>query len=525
MKLVVILLYILSFFFANNLIAQQNARPNIVIILTDDLGFSDIGCFGSEISTPNLDKLAKKGVTMTNFYNCARCCPSRASLLTGLYPHQAGVGDMTDNKGYPPYQGYLNSNCITIAQALKQAGYYTITSGKWHVGMDSSAWACKRGFDKSFTMMNNGSSYYTNEPLYNDGKTITFMKDCKEIKREDTTYYLTKYITDFAVKAIEEQKSSGKPFFLYVTYTAPHWPLQAMQEDIKKYKGKYRKGWDAIREKRYKKQIANGIIKPTWKLSARYEKVLNWQSLSETEKENWDARMAIYAAMVDRMDKGVGEIVEALKKTGKEENTIILFLSDNGGSADEVQKLKTVIKKNGQPGSAASIDSYDPSWGNVSNTPFRLFKKNMHEGGISTPFIAYYPGFAKAGTINNSTAHIIDIMPTCLELAGAKYPVYYNENKLTPLEGISLAGIIKSGAGIGNDTLYWEHEGNKAIRAGKWKLVYEAEYGNWELYDMEKDRTETTNLSASYPALVTKLLNAYQKWEKKVGVVDWAKIK
>ena len=518
-------IFICIFFLFQLLHAQQSNRPNIVIILTDDLGFSDIGCFGSEISTPNVDKLAKNGVIMTNFYNCARCCPSRASLLTGLYPHQTGIGDMTDNKGYPSYQGYLNSNCITIAQALKQVGYYTITSGKWHVGMNSTAWACNRGFDKSFTMMNNGSSYYTNEPLYNDGKTITFMNGCKEMKREDTTYYLTQYITDFAVKAIEEQKNNSSPFFLYVTYTAPHWPIQALDEDIKKYKGKYMQGWDAFREQRYKKQITAGIIKPEWELSPRYEKAMDWNALSNAEKDRWDTRMAIYAAMVDRMDKGVGKIVEAIKETGKEKNTIIIFLSDNGGSADEVQKNKTVIKKNGKPGSSESIDSYDPSWGNVSNTPFRLFKKNMHEGGISTPFIAYYPELAKAGTINNATAHIIDIMPTCLELAGVKYPAYHNKNKLTPLEGISLVDIIKNGKGTGNDTLYWEHEGNKAIRAGKWKLVYEAEYGNWELYDMEKDRTEINDLAINYPAIVNQLLAAYEKWEKKVGVVDWNKIK
>jgi len=263
--------------------------------------------------------------------------------------------------------------------------------------MDSSAWACNRGFNKSFTMMNNGSSYYTNEPLYNDGKIITFMNNCKEVKREDTTCYLTQYITDFAVKAIEEQKNNSNPFFLYITYTAPHWPIQALDEDIKKYKGKYMKGLDYYREERYKKQIASGIIKSEWKLSPRYEKALDWNSLSDAEKDKWDTRMAIYAAMVDRMDKGVGEIVEAIRKAGKEKNTIIFFLSDNGGSADEVQKNKTVIKKNGKPGSVGYIDSYDPSWGNVSNTPFKLFKKNMHEGGTSTPFILLLiiPGFPK----------------------------------------------------------------------------------------------------------------------------------
>jgi arylsulfatase A-like enzyme len=503
---------------------SDSSRPNIIIILADDMGFSDLGCYGSEIATPNLDKLASGGIRFTNFYNCGRCCPSRASLLTGLYPHQVGVGDMLQNKGYPAYQGYLDDSCVTIAQLLQQAGYYTITSGKWHVGTETSALAYNRGFDQSFSMLNNGSSYYKNGPLYNDGRTVTFMKGDQAVQR-DTNYYLTQEITDFAVNALDKHTDKAQPFFLYLTYTAPHWPIQAMQEDIDKYKGHYKMGWDKLREARYQKLIANKLIDNNWALSLRHETVPAWNSLSETEKEQWDLKMAIYAAMIDRMDQGVGQILAQLKKMGQDKNTLILFLSDNGGSGDEVLKLNYVIQKNGKAGSGESIDSYDKNWGNVSNTPFRTFKRNVHEGGISSPFIAHYPNVIPPGHINPSVAHIMDIMPTCLEMAKVKYPGTFNHHALKPLEGVSLVKNITNQSTDAHETLYWEHEGNKAVRDGQWKLVYELESGQWELYDVIKDRTETHDISAQYPEQVKRLKLLHEQWSSKVGVVDWLKIK
>ncbi|MDB5273852.1 MAG: sulfatase [Chitinophagaceae bacterium] len=503
---------------------QKNNRPNIIIILADDMGFSDLGCFGSEIATPYLDQLAAGGMRMNNFYNCGRCCPSRASLLTGLYPHQAGVGDMLQNKGYPAYQGFLDDSCVTIAELLKQAGYHTITSGKWHVGTEASALACNRGFDKSFTMLNNGSSYYKNGPLYNDGRTVTFMEGCTPVQR-DTTYYLTQQITDFAVQALDEQKNNVNPFFLYVTYTAPHWPIQAPQEDIDKYKGHYMGGWDKLREARRAKMIHENIADESWKLSTRFENVPAWETLSEKEKKAWDLKMAIYAAMVNRMDQGVGEILHKLKETGQDKNTLIIFLSDNGGSGDEVRKLNYVIQRNGKPGSAENIDSYDRPWGNVSNTPFRTFKRNVHEGGISTPFIAYYPGVISPGTINPATAHIMDILPTCLDVAQIKYPATFHGNTLKSLTGVSLMENFKNFSIVANQTLFWEHEGNKAVRDGKWKLVYELDWDKWELYDMTTDRSETNDLSAQHPDQVKRLKALHDQWCQKVGVVDWLKIK
>ncbi len=498
-------------------------RPNIIIILADDLGFSDIGCYGSEIPTPNLDKLAYGGLRLTNFYNSGRCCPSRASLLTGLYPHQAGIGDMLLNKGTYGYQGYLSDSCVTIAQLLKQAGYHTITSGKWHVGTSQSALAHNRGFDKSFCMLNNGSSYFKNGPLYNDGRTVTFMQNGQVINR-DTTYYLTQNITDFAIDAIEAQKNNKNPFFLYLTYTAPHWPIQALEEDIQLFRGKYLVGWDTIRERRFKKQIIEKILDKTVILSSRYNKVPEWTNVPEGDRNLWDQRMAIYSAMIYRMDKGIGEILQKLQQIGEEKNTLIIFLSDNGGSGDEVQKDNLVIQRNGIRGTGDYIDSYQKNWGNVSNTPFSLFKKNMHEGGISTPFIAYYPGVIKPGQINHSTGHIINILPTCIELAKIKYPQSFNGKLLKQPEGKSMTNIFK-GATSGNDTLYWEHEGNKAIRAANWKLVYELNQNEWELYDLNSDRSETNNISNKYPDKVKQLKAAHDKWCTKVGVADWTTIK
>lgn len=508
-----------------NLHAQQkNEKPNIIVILADDMGFSDLGSFGSEISTPNLDKLAKEGLKITQFYNSGRCCPSRAALLTGLYPHQAGVGDMVQDKGSQAYQGFLSEHSVTIAQLLKTAGYNTIVSGKWHVGLVPSALAHNRGFDKSFTMQNNGSSYFNSEPIYNDGRKVTFLLNGKPIVRQDTSKYLTQAITDFAIKSLDEIKSDLNPFFLYLTYNAPHWPIQALPQDIAKYKGKYLKGWEKLRVERFEKQKQSGIIKSDWKLSEKYDQVPDWEKLTQSEKDFWDMRMAIYAAMIDRMDHEIGNILTKLKELKKDKNTIILFVSDNGGSGDTVKDWDYVTQKNGAQGTVNSIDSYYPPWGNVSNTPFKLFKKNTHEGGIATPFIAWYPAMIKAGTVSDHIGHVIDIMPTCLDLAGVKYPKDFSSKNLTPLEGKSLVNVFKNQPAPEHQALFWEHEGSRAIRKGDWKLVAEINQP-WELYNLKTDRSETKNIAAQQPEKVKKLEKEFLEWAKKVGVVDWNMIK
>jgi arylsulfatase A-like enzyme len=524
MRKAVLYALLLSLFSVKTHAQSATEKSNIIIILADDMGFSDLGSFGSEINTPNLDRLAKEGLRLTSFYNSGRCCPSRAALLTGLYPHQAGIGDMVQDKGRPAYQGFLSENSVTIAQLLKTKGYHTIVSGKWHVGLVPSAFATNRGFDRSFTMQNNGSSYFNSEPIYNDGRKVTFLLNGKEMQRQDTAVYLTQAITDFAIKSLDELKTSSDPFFLYLAYTAPHWPIQALPEDIARYKGKYSKGWNEIRKQRFEKQKKLGIGKKDWKLSESYSPADKWEALSATEKEHWDLRMAIYAAMIDRMDRGIGEILAKLNALKKDKNTLILFVSDNGGSADTVKEWNYVTQKNGTPGSVASIDSYYPEWGNVSNTPFRLFKKNTHEGGIASPFIAWFPKLIKGGTSSDQTSHLIDILPTCLDLANCEYPVEFNGKALIPNEGKSLLETFRNPAQSSERTLFWEHEGSRAIRKGRWKLVSEI-HQPWELYNLETDRTETNNLAKQHPDLVKELEKDFLIWALKVGVVDWDSIK
>ena len=511
--------------FSGNLYAQAPAgKPNIIVILADDLGFSDLGSFGSEISTPHLDKLAGEGIRLTRFYNSGRCCPSRAALLTGLYPHQAGIGDMIQDKGSPAYQGYLSENSVTIAELLKTAGYHTIVSGKWHVGQVTSALAHNRGFDRSFTLQNNGSSYFNSEPIYNDGRKVTFLLNGKMIQRQDTSQYLTDAITDFAIKSLDEIRDDQNPFFLYLAYNAPHWPIQALPEDIAKYKGKYLKGWDQLRAERFSKQKLLGIVDKEWTLSERFEDVPSWNALSASEKELWDTRMAIYAAMIDRMDQGIGAILAKLRAIERDTNTLVIFVSDNGGSGDTVKDWNYVTQKNGTPGSVNNIDSYYPHWGNVSNTPFRLFKKNTHEGGIASPFIAWYPAKIKKGLNHDHIGHLIDIMPTCLEVAGISYPKKFNTKTLTEAPGKSLWNVLENRSAPAHEALFWEHEGSRAIRKGDWKLVVEINQP-WELYNLKKDRTETTDVAGIYPGKVKELEKEYLKWAKKVGVVDWNTIK
>ncbi|MEO6521166.1 MAG: arylsulfatase [Mucilaginibacter sp.] len=515
------ILTVLLFTGSTALAQAKKPKPNIVIILADDMGFADLGSFGSEIHTPNIDRLATEGLKLTQFYNAGRCCPSRTALLTGLYPHQAGVGDMVKDWGDPAYQGYLNDHCVTIAQLLKtEAGYNTIVSGKWHVGLVPSALAYNRGFDRSFTMLNNASSYFNSVPLFNDDSKITFMLSDKQVFRNDTSEYLTQAITRFAIKSLDEIKNDQKPFFLYVAYNAPHWPIQALPQDIAKYKGKYLNGWDKLRAQRYQKLRAAGIIKSDWKLSPRYDKVPDWDKLSAEEQDKWDTRMAIYAAMIDRMDAGVGEILAKLKQIKKDKNTVVLFMSDNGGSADDVKNWANVIQRAGEAGSVASIDSYETPWANVSNTPFKGFKKNTHEGGIATPFIAYYPGVIKPGSVNTQPAHFIDVLPTCLSLAGVSYPNEFNGHKLTPAQGMSLLNAFNGKHFKDHDALFWEHEGSRAIRKGQWKLVAENHAG-WELYDLVNDRSETNDLAAKYPDKVKKLETEYLTWAANVGVKNW----
>jgi len=497
----------------------SKSKPNIVLIMVDDMGFSDIGCYGGEIRTPNLDHLAAGGLRFTQFYNAARCCPTRASLLTGLYPHQAGIGHMVGNKGYPSYQGYLDNHCVTIAEALKTAGYKTLMSGKWHVGEKRPHWPVDRGFDKYYGLISGGANYFDISKTKAPGVKRTMAIDDKPYTPPKENFYITDAFTNNAVKLIDEHGRGNQPFFLYLAYTAPHWPLHAWPEDIAKYKGKYLKGWDQLRKERYERMTKMGLISKNWKMSPRDTQTWPWDQ--EKNKELTDLKMAVYAAQIDRMDQGIGKVLGKIKEIGASENTLILFLSDNGGCA-EGGPVGFDRRKNGlPPGGVDSYMSYGLSWANASNTPFRRYKHWVHEGGIATPFIAYWPAVIKnSGSITGQVGHIIDVMATCLDVAGVKYPKTYNGRKLTPLEGKSLLPTLQGKKRQGHEVIYWEHEGNRAIRQGKWKLVA-AHKGPWELYDLEADRTELNNLANQHPEKVEQLEAMYQIWAERCGVLPW----
>jgi arylsulfatase len=480
------------------------ARPNIVIILADDMGFSDIGCYGSEIATPNLDRLAAGGLRFTQFYNTARCCPTRAALLTGLYSHQAGVGHMVEDKGKPGYRGFLSDRCVTFAEALRPAGYVTMMSGKWHVGEKRPHWPVDRGFGRSYSLISGGSNYFKIDA----GRTLAY--DSDEVEASGENFYLTDAFTDHSLMFLDEAKEKKKPFILYTAFTSPHWPLHARPDDIAKYRGKYMEGWDALRAKRHQRMIELGIVDKAWPLTPRNPQAPAWAD-AKKDKEELDLRMAVYAAQIDRMDQNIGRILAKLKEIGAEENTLVLFLSDNGGCAEEIHRGKP----GAEIGTIDSFESYGLPWANASNTPFRLFKHWVHEGGISTPLIASWPAVIRKPGLVHQPAHLIDIMATCLDLGKAEYP----KNK-TPVEGISLAPLLRGEAWTGHDALYWEHEGNRAIRQGKWKLVARHK-ADWELFDLDAARTEMKDLAAANADRVKEMAAKHDAWAARVGVVPW----
>ncbi|MDD2798041.1 MAG: arylsulfatase [Bacteroidales bacterium] len=503
-------------------LAAKNDRPNIVLILADDLGFSDLGCYGSEINTPIVDSLANNGIRFSNFYNSARSCPSRASLLTGLYPHQAGMGDMVysamNKKNISGYQSKINNRCVTIAEVLKGNGYHTLMSGKWHLGDSIAGWPTRRGFDKYFGLISGASNYFNISKKANAGSERILASNEKRIATVSSDFYMTEAITDSAVAMINSI-ADDKPFFLYLSYTAPHWPLQARQSDIDQYKGKYDIGWDKIRQERYQKQLKIHIFDKDPGYSDRNEDVPLWDSLPD--KSLAASKMEVYAAMVHSLDREVGKLLNYLKQQNLDQNTLVIFLSDNG-ACHEDGVLGFDRFNNGEPvGGANSFQSYGESWANVCNAPFRYFKQFTHEGGISNPAIFYWPEHIKPkGFVTKERAHLMDVMATILDVTNIKYPKTYNGNEIIPSNGVSLLPVLKGEKTSNRKYLAWEHEGNKAIMAGDWKCVKER-HGNWELYNLSRDRAERFNLISKYPHKAIKLIKEYERWEKKVGVVEF----
>ena len=503
-------------------------QPNIILILADDMGYSDIGCFGSEIQTPHLDRLASEGVRLSHFYNNARCCPSRAALLTGVYPHQAGVGAMTDiNVTIPEYQGYFNEQTITIADVLREAGYATYLSGKWHVGEESAHWPLRHGFDHCFSLIQGAASYFDFQPYRHErwppGNALTVVRDNEPVDLSDTILYATDLYTNEALRLLEGHDSE-KPFFLYLSYTAPHWPLHALPEDIAKYENTYQTGWEAIRQARHERLQALGLISHPTKLSEKNPTEQDWNMLSEEERQQEARLMTVYAAMIDRLDQNIGRLLDSLETSGRLENTIIFFLSDNGGStAGSLTGGKyghPRFDPEATPGTPASFTGYGKSWANVSNTPFRYFKADTYEGGIASPFVAWYPGHFKPNHTAKSATHIVDLMPTIAELAGTAYPDTLNGQSIQSQAGVSLVTVLSGEDNLPDRPLYFEHMGNSGIIEGDWKLVRFREQ-DWELYNLAEDRSETNNLAETYPDRRETLHEKYEQWAEMHRVLPW----
>ena len=520
---------VLFLFVALGAIAHDAARPNIVIIMADDMGYSDIGCYGGEIRTPNLDRLAAGGLRFTQFYNNAKCAPTRASLLTGLYSQQVGI----DNG-----PATMHSS-VTIAEVLKTAGYRTFMTGKWH----ANQLPVERGFDRYFGLTD-GCSNYFNPGNPRMGEAVPAEKnfprkwaiDAETIQPftpKTSDFYSTDAFTDYALEYLESSREDSAPFFLYVAYTAPHYPLHAKPEDIAKYRGKYLQGWDAVRRDRLARMIDMGLIREGLELSPRDPRVPAWEQLGDESKWNlnalngrrnlgitseaatdadlWDLKMAVYAAMVDRMDQNIGRILDKIRDLGVEKNTLILFLSDNGGCA-ELQNITQDVP----PGPANSYRTVDPPWANAQNTPFTKYKRWNYEGGIATPLIAYWPGRIAAGGITREVGHIIDLMATCVDLAGASYPSSFHGETILPMEGLSLSPVFGGASWEKPRTLFWQFGPSRAARQGPWKIVRDG-HAPWELYDMKTDRTEQNDLAAKHPAVLDALSKLWDAWAHRVN--------
>ena len=518
-------------------------KPNILLILNDDMGYSDIGCYGGEVETPNLDRLARNGIRFSQFYNTARCSPSRASLLTGLHPHQTGIGVLTYNMGPEGYAGNLNRRCVTIAEALKASGYRSYLSGKWHVAgnltQPTDSWPLQRGFDEFYGTIIGAGSFY-------DPNTLTRGNTNIEHEAKAPGFFYTDAISDNAVQFIRrhQREHAGQPFFEYVAYTAPHWPLHAHEEDIAKYKGRFDKGWDKLREERLERLVKSGILDQAWPLTDRDPTQPAW---TQAQHKEWLLRcMEVYAAQIDRMDQGIGRILGALEESGQLENTLVIFLSDNGACAEDIPDNLTVDElvdklmiakehtRTGEPvhfgndpslmpGPENTYQSYGRAWANLSNSPFRLYKHWIHEGGISTPLIMHWPaGSGQRNAIRHTPGYLPDIMATVLDVTGTPYPQEWQGQKIEPLEGHSLLPALSREL-PSRPPMFWEHEGNAAVRIGKWKLV--RKYPDpWELYDMELDRTELNDVAAQHPDRVKDMLAQYEAWARRCGVIPKERI-
>lgn len=515
-------------------------RPNIIIILVDDMGWSNIGCYGGMVETPHLDRLARDGVRFNQFYNGARCCPTRATLMTGLHPHQAGVGHMTlprgkqrdsspenprsvtrltsDQRSHIPteYQGWLDESVPTLPEMLRGAGYRSYLAGKWHLANEHpETWPLQRGFDRFYGHLAGSSDFFRPADLHEGNEPVTAAGE---------RYYITDAISDQAIRFLAEHDRTNdqEPFFLYLAYNAPHFPMQCMPEDYGKYQSRFLAGWDVLRAERLQRQKEMGLVPTNTELAPRPEIVPAWDTLDAQKQKEMDAIMATYAAMIDRVDQNVGKLISHLEQAGELKNTLLFFLSDNGGEAESGPFGQFKYGDLGQYGKGGM--KYGKGWATLSNTPFREYKHFTHQGGVQTPLIVHWPD-GIGPTLNNAIleqhGYLPDIVETCLEVAGAERPHRFNGQAVPSGDGVSLVPVLKGGADpIHQEPICIEHEGNRVVRSGKWKLVAYAA-SEWELFDLDADRSECHDLAAEVPDVVAELSAAYDNWATRVGVVPW----
>jgi len=514
---VVIGLAILTALASHGIVQAETAkpsRPNIVLIMADDLGFSDLGCYGGEIDTPNLDRLAAEGLRFTQFYNCAVCRLSRASLMTGLHPRRADRSRL------------LHDNMTTLAEVARSSGYRTSLTGKWHCPVtkpgDKNRLPTRRGFDDYYGLAAGCCNYFNPAKPFPDNYggqgPEPFLNQETPVTTFPSDFYTTDAFTAHAVKQIEKFAGTedGSPFFLNLCYTAPHYPLHAKPQDIAKYKGRYDDGYFAMRERRHHRLVELGLFDAQWKLSqpvstlskSRYDFTITpWGQVPDQTREK--RRMEVYAAIVDSMDQGIGRVLDALDRAGVANNTLVMFLSDNGGCAGFADHGDAKL-----PGGIDTFDYVAQGWGWAQNAPFRRYKTWTHEGGISTPMIARWPGVTQPGTLTHQVGHVVDFMPTLLDVTGAAYAEKRNGVDVLPTDGLSFLPILEGKERVGHKSLCWYLYGNRAVRQGKWKLVWGANARKWELFDLESDRTETDDLAARHSGRVKQMQADWLRWAK-----------
>ncbi len=523
MQKIILLSFLIILFLSSCSKSPKATSPNILLIMADDMGYSDIGCYGGEINTPHLDRLAENGLRFTQFYNAARCCPTRASLMTGVYPHESGIGHMTHRNNGPGYIGILNDSCVTIPEVLSDAGYFTAMAGKWHSGAVRKSWPENRGFQRFYGIHHWVDSYFNilqNCEIFENGEiVIPATRTPKEYEPETKgEWYTTDAFTDKAIQFMGEALDSGQPFFQYVAYNAPHWPLEAHDEVIEKYLNDYSEGYEALRRAKNQKMQEIGLLNTDWQLPDPVTP--DWEELSDSAQLDTRFRRAIYAAQIEIMDQNIGRMVEYLEQKNELENTLILFLSDNGCSAEpernwfgyQWEKNTRWNYQEWRNNSGRAGASQGMAWALTSNAPFQKYKKFAHEGGISTPLIAHWPsGIKNPGSLDHKPGHLVDVMATCIELAGGTYPEERSGIKTKKLRGLSLVDNFSGKKGKSHELLFWEHEGHAALRKGKWKIVTinPADALSWELFDMEKDRTETNNLSKQFPEIRSEMIGQW----------------